>query len=244
MHLIQSGGYTFALVVTTIPKFEKKYKFVSLIKQPFPCISIAVSADGSAVLEALNFYKSCSIKEKSLESGLGTIYMLKVALAYVLAKHKKLKEVELQDETFVNIPEKPLISGRRIIMGQLGWYEEHLKAVPTGRTRFLVKFFRDPESRRTIQDKIPIHEGRSWWTATNVMKLCELIKCPGGIIGSTWKIDRATINGYNIEFSEQQSKSDTIGGSHIAGKVKRILKGARGFPYEETLRAKYRYHDD
>jgi hypothetical protein len=233
MHFIHSDGYTFALQTTTT-EYMTEYQFVSLDKQPFPCIDITVQ-DNIGYLNALNYYSSCSLSAKSLEHGHGTVHMMKVALKYVLGKHPNIKYVELQDETFILMPGKPLITSRRLIQGRLGWYEEHLHAVPIGRTVLLLKFLRDQNARARFESKIP-QRPLSWWTAQNTVKLCREIGCPHPILGTTWKILRHTIIGYDVNLQD----SDTMMGGAPMQRIRNVLKNAAAFPYDLTLEAKYR----
>lgn len=255
MQYITSNGYTFAL-----QKSEEHgavtYEFVSLKKQPYPCVMITVFEDG-ATLDALNYYSSCSIGQKSLEKAHGTVHMLKTALAYVSRSHPEVIEFELQDETYVytkgaygttgvNDDNAPLITSRRLLTGRLGWYEEHLQAEPTGRTIALLEYLRDPERRRGFGDKIP-KEGDVNWTAANCVQVCKSIKCPRSVIGTAWKITREAVQKYGVDYKVELLRSEA-GGNKVDSRsakqsllhVSRILKNARGFSYETTLRAKYR----
>ena len=74
MKYITSGDYTFALIHESQYGTDQ-YKFVSMKKQPYPCLHIAVyEGETDANIEMLNYYKSCS-----LEKGGGTAYMLRAS---------------------------------------------------------------------------------------------------------------------------------------------------------------------
>lgn len=219
MRFITSGGYTFALK-TTRDLDMTMYDFVSLETKPYPCVRITAYKD-VMTLDTLN--------PKELEPSSGTIYMLKTALTYAMKKHPSVQHIELQDETFADTTGKPMITARRLLHGQQGWYEEHLQASPIHRTVHLLDFLRDPKRRMRIDAKLP-NKPNTWWTAANVMKVCEEIHCPSGILGTMWKIERNTVNSYGITYSYKRS-TKTSGGT---------IPTPNHFPYELILQAKYR----
>ncbi len=236
MKYLESDGYTYALDINTSSDVTV-YKFVSLVKQPYPCVKITVY-DDSMVLDALNYYKSCSLSEKSLDKSQGTVHMLKVALAYVFDNHPNITHVDLQDETFIDIEGKPLITSRRLLQGHKGWYEEHLQAIPTGKTKQLLKFLRDPKRRSHIDVQLP-KQPNTWWTASNIMKVCEMIRCPSTVFGTTWNIERSTVMRYHLTY-RLKSRLNGGGSEQSNKRVARILKSAKAYPYELILQAKYR----
>lgn len=182
---IQSGAYTFAV------HEDSEYgvniiEFVSLQKQPYPCVKITVSQYG-ANLEALNYYSSCSIRQKTLEKADGTVTMLRVAIQYVFDKFVDLQEISVQDETHIEMDGKPLITASRLLEGKQGWYEEHFGAIPVGNTIGVVDYLR--RNRHLFANRIP-NEPRTWWLPERVMRVSADIRVPYSVIGTTWKILR------------------------------------------------------
>ena len=236
MKYIESNGYLFAM--DEYKAYDVQiYQFVAMSKQPYPCIKISIYK-GVANIDTLNYYANCSLSEKLLDKAIGTIYMMKTALAYVSQRHSTIMEYEIQDETFVNMPGKPLITARRLLQGEKGWYEEHFGAIPTQRTVLLLDWLRDPQHFLLFRDKIPKVE-KTWWSASNVMKVCSLIGCPYSVIGTTWCIQKNSIINYNITYIEKEMQS---GGANDK-KFKRIIKNAKGLCHTTVLEAKYRNNE-
>jgi len=235
MKYIISGGYSFSVDIDI--EFEVyTYRFVATSKHPYPCVQIAVYENTIGNIDMLNYYANCSFSEKLLEKGTGSIHMLKTALTYVSNKHPHVKQYDIQDETYMELPGKPLITARRLLMGEKGWYEEHLHAIPTQRTKYMIQYLRDPKKRTLYQDKIP-NADKTWWTPKNAMQVCYSIKCPGSVLGTTWYISKNTIDSYGIDYTVEDSmKGGSCKYQHIFEKALQ-----RKPSYIINLEAKYRY---
>lgn len=241
MKFIVSDGYAFAVDIDETTE-SRIYTFVALEKQPYPCVQVSVFGNVGNI-DMLNYYANCSLSQKLLEKGSGSIHMLKVALTFVSRRNPSVKRYDIQDEAFINIPERPLITARRLILGEKGWYEEHFDARPTSETEQLLLYLRDPAIREGFQDRIPDVD-RTWWSPNNTMALCRAIKCPKPVIGTTWYVPRAVIQNFGITYEEKET-IDGGGIITVAAAAKRILAKAlqgKSRLYSDFLDAKYRYH--
>ena len=129
--------------------------------------------------------------------------MIRTALMFVSHAHPELTEFCFQDETYIDIPDhhdKPLVTSRRLIQGKKGWYEEHLRAEPTGHTVTLLDFLRDPVRRLLYASLIPEKE-IPWWTRTHLKTIAAAIRCPVTIFATTWKVTRETALNYNVSYT-------------------------------------------
>jgi len=210
MHYIESHGLLVAMDEQAAYDVQR-YRFVAIEAGAYLLISIY---EGVA---NINDYTN------------GHILLMQIALSYVSQKHPSIMEYEIQDDTFVNVPGYPLITARRLLQGEKGWYEEHFGAIPTYRTIRLLDWLRDPVRALLIPEKEKI-----WWSASNVMKVCSLIGCPYSVIGTTWCIQKNSI----IE-KEMQSG----GANDNEKKFKRIIKNAKGLCHTTVLEAKYRNNE-
>lgn len=236
-HFVASGGYTF--YVEENPLYDDdnddiRIEFLSLKKQPYPCVRMIASKNPrqtSAELSAL-----CSIKDKLLENHQGTIMMLKTALAYLLSRYPHIKRVELQDETFIDIPTRPFITSRRLLLGQRGWYEENLGARPSKKTRKLIRHLRQPVTQQAVQDilvKYAHTYDKKWWSAENTKRVADELN-PAlfqQLLGTTWVIPAETIRGWNVLFDVKDRQEMQAGGAQLAQpaehrRLQRILKKA------------------
>jgi hypothetical protein len=182
-------------------------QFLSLKKQPYPCVRIELNTNKKnkeAYLQSVNFYTSCSIKEKQLEKQSGTITMIQTALTYMKKTYSHVKKIHIQDETFINIPGKPLITSRRLLKGQKGWYEEYLGATPLLEIlKSKLNMLRKPETQEKLQALLPPEASdNKWWIPTNTMNVAEKLQehLFHYLIGTMWIISADTIDNYNIEF--------------------------------------------
>jgi len=213
MHSIESHGLLVAMDEQAAYDVLR-YRFVAIEAEAYLLISIY---EGVA---NINDYTN------------GHILLMQIALSYVSQKHPTIIDYEIQDDTFVNVPGYPLITARRLLQGEKGWYEEHFGAIPTQRTILLLDWLRDPEHRLLF----PKEKENSWWSPSNVMKVCSLIGCPYSVIGTTWCIHKKSI----IEFEKEIRCG---GANENEKKFKRIIKNAKGLCHTTVLEAKYRNNE-
>lgn len=211
-------GYTFFLTDRVDEEGNVKIMFLSLQKQPYPCVLIELNKNKrktEGYLQSVNFYTSCSIKEKELEKQSGTITMIQTALTYMLNQYPHIKKVQLQDETFIDIPTKPLITPRRLLKGQLGWYEEYLGAYPLlDILKEKLKYLRKPETQAKLQTLLPSNSSdNKWWIPTNIIPIAEQLqeRLFHYLIGTMWVISASTIRNYNIEYIMEPVSSQKAG---------------------------------
>jgi hypothetical protein len=154
-YFIHVKDYTFFLTDEINEDGDVDIQFLSLKKQPYPCLRIELNTNKKnkeAYLQSVNFYTSCSIKEKQLDKQSGTITMIQTALTYMKKTYSHVKKVHIKDETFINIPGKPLITSRRLLKGQMGWYEEYLGATPLLEIlSSKLNMLRKPETQEKLQ---------------------------------------------------------------------------------------------
>jgi len=201
-------GNTFFLTDEVDEDGNVKIRFISLQNS---CVLIELNKNKrktEGYLQSVNFYTSCSIKEKELEKQSGTITMIQTDLTYMLNKYSHIKKVHLQDETF---PTKPLITPRRLLKGQLGWYEEYLGAYPLlDILKEKLKLLRKPETQAKLLTLLPPQSSdNKWWISENIIPIAEQLqeRLFHYIIGTMWVISASTIRNYNIEFEMEQAGS-------------------------------------
>lgn len=234
--LIKSEPYAFDVIIDQDDDDKLSVlTCVSRQKQPFPCVQILIpfreTNDVRAELRMLNYYASCSVNQKSLEKGGGTVHMVKTALLYMIDTYPYIRYVDVEDNTFIDVPrntEKPLITPRRLIQGKQGWYEEHLKAVPDGHTANLKTYFQKKQIREKIDALLGNDsENPLWWTPTqikNVMNQLPLVKGIGDLTASNWVIHSNVIQDYR---SRMPYQIDQTGGSQT--RVRHLLKKGRSY---------------
>jgi hypothetical protein len=219
-NLIHVKGYTFFITDETDEDGYVEILVLSLKRQPYPCVRIELDINPKKIegyLQSVNYYTSCSIKEKELEKQSGTITMIQTALTYMLTKYPHIKMVNLQDETFIDIPTKPLITPRRLLKGQMGWYEEYLNAIPVLEVlKAKLKLLRKPETQAKLQALLPPESNdNKWWIPANIIPIAE--KLQQGLfhylIGTLWVISASTIRDYNIEL-DMEPVSSQKGGAY------------------------------
>jgi hypothetical protein len=235
--IVEAEGYTFYVKEERIDDDETiVIDFLSLKKQPYPCVRIYIEGDfkdTNASLHSINYYKSCSIKEKELEKHYGTIALIKTALTYMIVKYPHIKTTTLQDETFIDIPKKPLITTRRLVKGQPGWYEEYLNAKPN--SKLLIKKLKLLR-KQSVQEKLltllpPESNDNKWWVPENIKPVVDKIEMDlfKFLIGSPWIIDTETIKNYNIKLTITPDVSQKGGGKYYK-KLKTVIKyGTSGY---------------
>jgi len=212
MSFIESHGYTFYVEESPlydVTSGEICIEFISLKKQPCPCVRIIVSKNQKetiAELQMLNYYASCN-PNPMLENHEGTIQMIKTALAYMLTRYPHVAQVGIQDETFINIPTKPLITSRRLLLGQQGWYEEYLGAHPSAKIETTLEFLRQPKTQTQLHEillKFPeaqdtLGGNQTWWSPKNLKRVADELDPVifQRLLGTTWTLSAKTINSWN-----------------------------------------------
>jgi hypothetical protein len=142
-----------------------------------------------------------------LENHEGTIQMIKTALAYMLTRYPHVAQVRIQDETFINIPTKPLITSRRLLLGQQGWYEEYLGAHPSAKIETTLEFLRQPKTQTQLHEillKFPeaqdtLGGNQTWWSPKNLKRVADELDPVifQRLLGTTWTLSAKTINSWN-----------------------------------------------
>lgn len=171
-----------------------------------------VDEEGNVKIMFLSLQRQCiSIELTNTEGYLQcdtscSITMIQTALTYMLNQYPHIKKVHLQDETF---PTEPLITPRRLLKGQLGWYEEYLGAYPLlDILKEKLKHLRKPETQAKLQTLLP----SNWWIPTNIIPIAEQLQenLFHYLIGTMWVISASTIRNYNIEPGSYQKRMKHI----------------------------------
>lgn len=212
MAFIHSGDHVFFIIekpdyeydedCNKIETDEVYIKCLSLKEISVPCVCLSLSKKKQktyAELSLLYSHTSCS-----LEQDTNVVYMLQTILTYVLESYPYITSIEVQDDTLINVPGKPLITARRLLLGQKGWYEEHLGAIPReDRIRYRLNFIRHPMIQPRVRALVPPEtvENPHWWSPERIAVIADQVNTDilMYIIGSKWTISAATIKKYGIQ---------------------------------------------
>ena len=182
------------------------------------CLVLSVPHDVEvAHLLSVNYYSACS---ENLERGTGTVHMIKTILRYVLDKYPHIKCFKLKDTTNINseidksVKIPFFVTARRLLKGQLGWYEEKLGAKPRGDTVEILDFLRN--KRAPFDKMIPYNEPNTWWTEENTLRLVRKIPLKKG------QIDISLLQTI-IYFTEWTIPAENI--KHIEYKLIKVVRG-------------------
>ena len=230
---ISVDKYTFFMEETIDAYDNIVISFLSTIRQPYPCVRIEFDRRPqytTAYLQGLQYYRTCSIRDKELENHSGTIIMVKAALTYMLDKYSYIREVHLQDETFIDIPSKPLITPRRLLLGEKGWYEEYFGAIPeNSMLDKKIQMLRQKDVQTRIRAFLPIDaEDKTWWIPTNIQSVCDYVSSGLAryLVGSSWVIPSKTIRTYDITYTIQPA-SIQRGGSNMKSRDNATVSALR-----------------
>lgn len=161
---------------------------------------------------------------------MGTHIMLRGALKFIVNTFPHINKIVLTD-TSSKIRTRVLLTPKRIILGEPGWYQIHFGAVPTKASKDIIKSLHN-EIRKI--DKSMVAK-QSWGTA-------EDLKYPlNKLDGMEWEILRQTIDNYDVTYKSTQAQSLQNGGSVSIPKwvqnAKRRLKRQK-----DKLAHKYESH--
>ena len=133
------------------------------------CVVISIPHNSQeADLLNVNYYSSCS---KNFQKSTGTIHMVNTVLKYVIDTYPHIKGFKLKDTTNINseidnsVQTPFFVSTRRLLKGELGWYEEKFGAKPIGDTIEIIQFLR--KQRKLFESVIPMDKPNNWWTEQN-----------------------------------------------------------------------------
>jgi hypothetical protein len=225
---IKTGDYVFNVVEHIFDDvIELKFFIKDENKKDDICVKITIPKENYKIpgnIDTLYYNKDCSISKLSLEKKDGTIHMLKTALYYIYDNYPYVKELEIQDETHINDEKmgKPLITSRRLLLGQQGWYEEYFGAEPIRDTVHLIKQIK--KNRKYIDELIkkykPSTIGNEWFVPHNILLITRNIKgdivgklifnISGKIFGTSWKVRRNTIGSYKIKYRIEGGNTEAI----------------------------------
>lgn len=167
------------------------------------CVHIEVFvASRTAVLQWIGTDSECSM-EGDFD---GIVILGKAALKYVANKHS-IKNFELDDKAEKYLPKYGkhiAITPRLLLQGQPGWYQRHFGAVPLPQTYAIIQAL----ARRAdqIEKYLPITSQLNWGSDDEILKITEKIipKYTRVILGTSWIIQKAIIDNYDITVEELQ----------------------------------------
>lgn len=142
------------------------------------CIVLSVPHKGTiADLLNVNYYSECA---RNFQRGSGTVHMVHTLLKYTLNVYPHIRQFRLKDTTNINedidktVQTPFYVTTRRLLKGELGWYEEKFGAQPINNTIEIIRFLRGV-GRPIIEDLIPSKAPQRWWTEENVSKIIKKI---------------------------------------------------------------------
>ena len=242
MTFVSSGNYTFYVKEESVYDYNDEGDEVetdsvilyalSVKRQPFPCVKIELSKNKKypiAELQTLNFYTSCSVK-KPLDKSIGTIRMIQTLLLYTIKTYPHITSVELQDETFIDVPGKPLITPRRLLMGEKGWYEASVGALPKKPVLgYHLHFLRLPSTQQKVKALLPPEATHNlWWVPERIKEVADKLKegLFAHLIGSQWTIPASTIRAYDIPIEVTSATLTPAQTGGFQRKLKRVYQRA------------------
>ena len=162
VNIIQLNNSLIECVVISVPRSLKMSLEETDWKSAVPHNS------QEADLLNVNYYSSCS---KNFQKSTGTIHMVNTVLKYVIDTYPHIKGFKLKDTTNINseidnsVQTPFFVSTRRLLKGELGWYEEKFGAKPIGDTIEIIQFLR--KQRKLFESVIPMDKPNNWWTEQN-----------------------------------------------------------------------------
>ena len=220
---ITTDEYTYNVKI----EYGEECDIINLIQQNnsfMECIVLSVPRTGSiADLLNVNYYSQCS---RNFQKGTGTVHMVNTLLQYTLDNYPHIRTFQLKDTTNINIEidesvKIPFyVTTRRLLKGELGWYEEKFGAEPVNNTIEIVRFLR--EDRALFQSVIPTSPTPSsdWWTEENVSTLIKKIcmktnKIKPGTLQTIIYFTEWTIPSKNVKHIPYKIREIKSGGGHI-----------------------------
>ena len=142
------------------------------------CIVLSVPHKGTiADLLNVNYYSECA---RNFQRGSGTVHIVNTLLKYTLDTYPHIRQFRLKDTTNINedidktVHTPFYVTTRRLLKGELGWYEEKFGAQPINDTIEIIRFLRG-DDRHIIQNLIPVKAPQRWWTEENVSQIIKKI---------------------------------------------------------------------
>jgi hypothetical protein len=192
-----------------------EYYFGNPSCKPKPCIHITIEQnDPLAIINTIDFYKSCSISEKAFNRGTGAMVLfVKTVLKWLIKEYPDIQTFSLTDESYYKtnggaylLPEKMLLTEGKT------WYQKHFGAIPSSRTEKLYNsYLLEYQKHEEVFKQLP----NTAWLESNLAKTIQPYQTLylKSISGTEWFIHRNTIESYDIppfEFIKTLQKGGNI----------------------------------
>lgn len=219
MAFIHLGNHTFYIVEEK--EHDDPFRTIlcfSIKKQPVRCayITFMENADERANTKA-DFHMYHSRNACSLEHHEGVIALLQVLFIYTFQHYPHISSIEVCDETFIDAPNHPLITARRLLLGQKGWFEEHFEAtLKEERDQTKMRFIRHPMTQERIRDLVPpdVIENPHWWSPERIKEVAHTIQpcLHFSLIRKYWTVSAAALQrkGIKLDIHPASTEESTM----------------------------------
>jgi hypothetical protein len=202
---IHEGQYTFPMYIEE--EGDDIYIYVGNAKRKkSPCIRILIYKKRDVILEDLVYLPHCSISEKHIQKGNGSVViMLQSVLKWLIKKYIFVQNVEFSDESYVKTKNGNILLAEKGVLteGQT-WYMKHFGAEPcTATSEAMFQAYKRVYEKHK-NDIMTLDE--DIWLHSNQHVLYSTFPSINGkrISGTTWKIRKDTIMNYNVNPVELQ----------------------------------------
>lgn len=198
--IVTSKGHIFNLSKQKIT--PDSYSIKIYYGNGIPCIDVLVDKGNPyAILETLTYNTKCSQKEGGLENKTGTKHMVQVSMQYIMDTFPFVEKIGISDNSSFNLPsgEISCITGRYLLQGRKGLYEDYLHAYPIKNTIDVIKTIKD--KREQIDQSIKNIIKDDVWTPKNIKEILRGTRINNhNLYFSQWEITRDIVNNYNVNF--------------------------------------------
>lgn len=213
---IQEGQYTFPMYIEE--EDDNIYIYVgNAKKKKAPCIRIWIYKKQDAILEDLVYLPHCSVSEKQLQKGNGSVViMLQSVLKWFINKYEFVQEVEFSDESYFKTKNgNILLAEKGVLTEGRTWYMKHFGAEPSTATAAAMY-----QSFKSVHDKHKkeiLTLDKDIWLQSNLHVLYTTFPSINGkrISGTTWKIKKDTILNYKVNPVELQIEGGRQTGENL-----------------------------
>ena len=232
MLAIQEGQYTFPMYIEEDDDIIDIY-VGNAKRRNAPYIRISIFKPSDVVLQDLTFFPHCSISEKLLQKGDGSVsIMLKAVLKWLVTKYDFMQDIEFTDNSKFKTNNGTVYLAEKCVLieGQT-WYMKHFGAIPSSSSaKIALKSYMNLHEK--YKNEI-VNLDKDLWLQDNLEVLYSKFPSINGkrISGTTWKIAKNTINQYNVNPIEVQ-----IGGGHKAcSNLKKLYLENMSYDLPRTL---------
>lgn len=206
MLAIQEGHYTFPVYIEEDDDIIDIY-IGNAKRKKAPCIRITLFRSSYAILQDLIFFPHCSISEKQLQKGDGSvIVMLKAVLKWLIRKYNFIHNIEFTDKSRFNTKDGTTVylAEKCVLIEGQTWYMKHFGAEPSsGISRAMYNVYKKVHDKN--KEEIAKLD-KTVWIEDNLEQLYSKFPSINGkrLSGTTWNITRTTVENYNVNPIEVQ----------------------------------------